>query len=536
VEGAPFATGFGRYRLVRRIASGGMGDVYRAVAQGLGDVEKAVAIKLLKPELAKDPDFVRMFEEEAKVSFLLGHTNVVQTFDVGRIDDRYFIAMELVDGMTLATLLDRCRGTLGQPLPFRHALTVASESLRGLDYAHRAKDGNGRALGIIHRDVSPTNVFVSSEGEVKVGDFGIALSALRSSRSRAGTVKGKLSYMPPEQLRGEPLDARADVYAVGAVLYEMLTMRAPFFGGGMELIPLVLEGIFPRPRERVPEIPEELEKIVLGAMAKDRENRPESAHAMRDRIERFAMSQGWPLSTSAFAEFVRRVGEEPETSDPGFGDALAREIRRVGGAPGQLSVFTSLADARILPSGTEVVHGPGPTPGALPHHLARGEAGPHQTADVPPLPRRGPAAAFVALGAAVLVVGGVTWFALAGEETTEVRVGPAPATSAPLSPATPTTALAFTARPTTSAPVSTQPATARTVPQGTARLTINSDPWAEVFLGRRSLGTTPIMSKEVPSGRHVLRLVHAPLGLEKTQVVTLEPGEARTLVIRLGAQ
>src|SRR5262245_22923414 len=179
---------FGRYRIVSRIAAGGMGEVYRAVAVGMGGIERPVAVKVMKKDLASEPGFVRMFEEEAKVSFLLVHGNVVQTYDVGRIDDRYFIAMELVDGMTLAALLERCR-RLEQPLPQRHVVHIATQALRGLDYAHRARDARGVPLGVVHRDVSPTNLFVSREGEVKIGDFGIAMSSLRSSRTLAGTIK-----------------------------------------------------------------------------------------------------------------------------------------------------------------------------------------------------------------------------------------------------------------------------------------------------------------------------------------------------------
>jgi serine/threonine-protein kinase len=527
LEESPFHSGFGRYRLVRRIAAGGMGEVYRAVATGLGDVEKPVAIKLLKPDLAKEPDFVKMFEEEAKVSFLLTHGNVVQTFDVGRIDDRYFIAMELVRGMTLAALLDRCRKTLGQPLPFRHALYVASEALRGLDYAHRAKDGNGRPLGIVHRDVSPTNLFVSEEGEVKVGDFGIALSSLRSSRSRAGTVKGKLSYMAPEQLRAEAVDPRADVYAMGAVLYETLTMRAPFVGGGMELIPLVLDGVFPRPRERVPEIPEPLEKLVLDAMAPKREERIASAHEFRDRIERLALSMGWSLSSGAFAEFVRKLSDDPEdTGSLPVGDPFAAELRRVAGGGGQLSVFTSLADAKLRPSSTEEL------PAGFKPDL--GPALPEVTADVGPPPRRARRAAIASIAAGLLLLGGAAFLALAGdgEEGAVTTARPAMAAPPPVTrvpTAAPVTVLPATLAPATAAVVTARPP----APRGTATLTISTDPWSSVTLDGRPLGVTPIIGREVPAGRHRLRLEHPPLGLSKDLVVVLEPGETKTIRERL---
>src|SRR5262245_47390444 len=165
-----------------------MGEVWRAVAEGPGGVEKAVAVKVIKPERARDPAFVRMFEEEAKVSFLLTHGNVVQTYDAGRVDNRYFIAMELVEGTTLERILARCR-KVGQPLPDRHVLYVAAEALSGLEYAHGARDAHGKPLGVVHRDISPSNLFVSRMGEVKVGDFGIAVSTLGERGTVAGTFK-----------------------------------------------------------------------------------------------------------------------------------------------------------------------------------------------------------------------------------------------------------------------------------------------------------------------------------------------------------
>ncbi len=305
---------FGRYRIVGRIAAGGMGEVYRAVAVGPGGVEKPVALKVMKPFLSDDPKFVQMFEEESKVSFLLVHGNVVQTYDVGKVDDRWFIAMEFVDGTTLEAVLERCR-KVGQPLAHRHAIYVAVEALRGLEYAYRAKDARGIALAVVHRDISPGNLFVSRAGEVKVGDFGIAQSSLGARHTVSGTLKGKIAYMSPEQCRGEALDARVDVYAMGVVLYEALTLRRPFKGSGPETIPSILAGDFPRPREINAEIPVTLESIVVSAMSKERDHRPGSAKALLESLEEFALRAGWSLSSSAFAEFVERLGEDPPTPE-----------------------------------------------------------------------------------------------------------------------------------------------------------------------------------------------------------------------------
>jgi serine/threonine protein kinase len=431
---------FGRYRIVGRIAAGGMGEVYRAVAIGPGGVEKPVALKVMKPFLSDDPAFVRMFEEESKVSFLLVHGNVVQTYDVGKVDDRWFIAMELVDGTTLDAILDKCR-TLEQPLPHRHAIYVAVEALRGLDYAQNAKDARGRALGVVHRDISPGNLFVSHSGEVKVGDFGIALSSLGARHTMAGTVKGKIAYMSPEQCKGEPLDGRVDVYAMGVVLYEALTLARPFKGSGPETIPSILAGQFPRPREIAPEIPVTLEAIVLSAMSVDRAERPATAEAFLESLEELALRAGWTMSSSAFADFVEKLGgapPAPEKEDRFLELTLGTEIERVD----EKQFSTKIA--RPAPR-------PGPTPPREP------------VAAAPSRSKRGRGAAIAA--GAVLVVAGA-WIATSSSPSEPVPAAPMTSASAPQTdspqPGTaepvPGSALVETAAPVSAAPATALPA------------------------------------------------------------------------------
>ncbi len=292
----------GRYRVLGRIAAGGMGEVYRATMESAGGVEKRVAIKLVRSELASDPAFAALFVDEARIAMSLSHANVVQSFDVGRIDDRWFLAMEDVDGVNLSVLIQLCKKTTGV-MPLGAALFVAVEALKGLDYAHRRKRSDGQPLGIVHRDVSPSNLLVSFEGEVKVADFGIAKTAHRTTGSMVGAVKGKVPYMAPEQLRAGAVDRRADLFAMGAVLYEMLTGQRRV-EGNMDAIPAVLDGKFPRPRELRPEIPEELEAIVMKALAADQNERYPSAAAMRQEIESFALRRGLMLSSSDLAELL----------------------------------------------------------------------------------------------------------------------------------------------------------------------------------------------------------------------------------------
>ena len=304
----------GRYRIQEHIATGGMGEVYRATpADGL---EKPIALKVIRPEVDADPSLRQMFESEARVALALSHANVVQTFEVARADGRLVLAMEHVDGLDASRLIRTMERVLGQPVPYRHVLKICIDALEGLDYAHRSRGPDGRPLGVVHRDISPGNILMSCEGEVKLADFGVAVSNVRSHRSMVGTLKGKLVYMAPEQLRAESLDARADVYSMGVVLYEMLTGRRPFVGNGASVIPDVLAGRFPTPREVRPELPTALEEIVLTAMAVDREQRFASAAVMGEWLREAAWQLGYVLSSIDLGAFVRSVREEARASMP----------------------------------------------------------------------------------------------------------------------------------------------------------------------------------------------------------------------------
>jgi len=332
-------------------------------------------------------------------------------------------------------------------------LHVATQALRGLDYAHRARDAAGAPLGVVHRDVSPANLFVSRSGEVKIGDFGIALSALRSSKTLAGTIKGKVAYMPPEQLRGEKLDPRADVYAMGVVLYEALTLRRPFDGTDAS-IPDILVGSCKRAAEVDPEVTTALDAIVMEAMRPHREDRPPSAAALCERLEEYALRSGWSLSPSAFAEFVTRLADEaqpalggPAAFAPGFA------FRRVEG-DGGLSVFATVAGARA-PEAPTVAATPAPiaagtpTVAATPAAVARADvpAPIPETRAGPPARSRSVAAILLALGAFVLLGGLVLAFSEGSEEASD----PGPQS------ATPTNDGVLVAKPRPEAPAAVTP-------------------------------------------------------------------------------
>src|SRR5215470_13007089 len=199
-----------------------MAEVFQAKSFGVEGFEKIIAIKRILPSMAEDGDFIGMFIDEAKIAGQLSHANICQIFELGRIADAHFIAMEYIWGKDLLQIQNRFR-KLKQPMPVPMACYVAAKVCEGLDYAHRKRDAQGKPLHIIHRDVSPQNVLVSYEGEVKIIDFGIAKAAVRSSRTQHGILKGKFSYMSPEQVRGLPIDRRSDLFAIGTLLWECLT-------------------------------------------------------------------------------------------------------------------------------------------------------------------------------------------------------------------------------------------------------------------------------------------------------------------------
>ena len=222
-------TPIGKYKLVRLIASGGMAEVYLARQAGAAGFEKLVCLKRILPHLARDRQFVEMFLNEARLAARLDHPNIVSIHDLGEANGNYFIAMEFIDGPSLRAVAKRAQER-GERLPIAEVVKIVSMAAGGLHYAHDLAGPDGKPLGLVHRDISPDNVLVHRNGMAKVVDFGIAKAANSSGMTRTGTLKGKVAYMPPEQLRGDALDRRADVFALGVVLYEMLGGKRPWEG------------------------------------------------------------------------------------------------------------------------------------------------------------------------------------------------------------------------------------------------------------------------------------------------------------------
>jgi len=297
-------TRFGKYELLERIGIGGMAEVFKAKIYGAEGFERLIAIKRILPNLIEDDDFVNMFVDEAKIAVRLSHPNIVGIDDLGKAEGTLFIAMEFVQGKDLRAVYDveQARGTT---TPIGIACHIVMKMCEALHHAHVATGPAGEPLQVIHRDVSPQNVLLSFEGEVKVADFGLAKARGRIVQTQAGVVKGKLAYMSPEQLRGEDIDHRVDVFGLGIVLYELLTGVRLFLGpSDMETLRRVYEAKVPPMQTVNPEIHPDLEAITRKALAKDRDHRYLTALELFEDLQSFVYGNGCYSGTSALRRYV----------------------------------------------------------------------------------------------------------------------------------------------------------------------------------------------------------------------------------------
>ncbi len=296
-------TFLGRYQLQKKIAVGGMAELYLAHVTGVGGFEKQVVVKRILPQLAESEELFRMFLDEARIAATLQHPNVVQIYDSCEEDGEYFMAMEYLDGTDLRTLR-KVLADQSMPLPWEHALYIIVNIAAGLHYAHEKRDFSGEPLGIVHRDVTPHNIFLTREGGIKLVDFGIAKAQGRMTETAIGTLKGKLTYMSPEQCKGKPIDRRSDIYSLGVILYELTTGRRLYRGKTeYELINEIVDEEVTKPSSFM-EYPSELETIVLRCLQKDREKRYQSARDIQADIENFAREYRLMFSTLSFASFL----------------------------------------------------------------------------------------------------------------------------------------------------------------------------------------------------------------------------------------
>jgi serine/threonine-protein kinase len=310
---------FGKYVLLDRIAVGGMAEIFLARQQGLEGFEKSVVIKRIRPHLGDKKSFVKMFLNEAKLAAQLTHPNIVTIHDLGMVGESYFIAMEYLFGRDMRRVIPKAE-SMGISFPIVYACKIASQVLEGLYHAHRKTDAEGQPLGIVHRDVTPENIFVSFDGGVKVLDFGIAKAANQVEMTRAGEIKGKLSYMSPEQCMGKPLDARSDIFSLGVVLYEWVTGFKLFTGeSDVAVLKSITDGKIYRPSYFKADVPEQIEAILMRALEKDRDQRYQSAWEMQYDLDKFLAGNEFTPSNQHLATFMKQL----------FADEMEDEKRRV---------------------------------------------------------------------------------------------------------------------------------------------------------------------------------------------------------------
>ena len=335
---------FGKYEILRRIASGGMAEIYLARASGIEGFEKLVVLKRILPQYADDEEFVSMFLDEARLAATLHHSNVVQVYDIGAVDGQYFLTMEFLHGQDGRQLM-KAVAQRGGALPLEHALSIVMSVCSGLHYAHD-QVVDGKPLGLVHRDVSPQNVLITYDGGVKLLDFGIAHATSRLTQTRGSSLKGKVAYMSPEQCGGFPLDRRSDVFSTAILLWELTTGRRLFTGDSdFEVMRKLREDDPPRPSAVSFAYPLALERIVLKGLKRNRDERYASAEEMLLDLEAFAREARLPISALQLSRYMRELfkdqidawnrqqrGElEPAAPPPPPGDEVARTETSVPG-------------------------------------------------------------------------------------------------------------------------------------------------------------------------------------------------------------
>jgi serine/threonine protein kinase len=488
---APRLQRYGRYVLVDRLGAGGMAEVFRSVVIGPEQFERVVVVKRILPHLTENPSFVKMFIDEATLCGRLSHPNIIQVYEFGREEGQYFIAMEYLEGLNLANVLGDM-AERAENVPVNLAADVLRQTCLGLGYAHALAGADGKPLNIIHRDVTPSNIMISYAGAVKILDFGIARVAnmARVSSTDAGQVKGKSSYLAPEQVRGAPFDHRVDIFAAGIVLHETLTGRRLFKGANpVHTLELIEKLPVPPPSRLNKAVPARLDEIVLRALERDPDRRYQSALEMAEDLESFLIENRY--SSQDVGRFMRSLFA---------GDMLAgaamphEEIRALASAPvptvettPPVAVTTELTPAPRPPSSGGL-----PAMGSPPVSLANWPGGGAV---------RGRRALLVVAAVGALLVGAAATLLL---------------------------------RPAAQTAGETRPAVSTAPPPATVTLSLTSDPSAaEVYRAGQAqpLGRTPL-SVTMPFGHTPVELMIAKDGFVPAQL-TVIPDQSRPFLVSL---
>ncbi|HJK96761.1 MAG TPA: serine/threonine-protein kinase [Polyangiaceae bacterium LLY-WYZ-14_1] len=500
-------TPFDDYLLIGALGRGGMAEVHLALQDGPRGFRKLVVIKRLLPHLADEPGVVQMFLDEARLAARLEHPHVVRTEKVGEAEGRHFIAMEYLDGEPVSRIMREVTRQ-GARIPLPLAARIGADALDGLAYAHGATDYDGTALGVVHRDVSPQNLFVTYQGMTKLLDFGIAKAATQEGQTRTGFVKGKFGYLAPEQARGGEVDARADLFGMGVVLWEILAGKRLFKGrSDAETLEKNLFGEVPDLRELAPDVPHDLAQVVMAATAKRPGDRPETALEMKRVLERYALTNTEEAVRPRLVEFVEaRFGGRRAQQQ----EMIKRCVAEVEGGlrssspPGRSSMPPPVpAGARSGSSSAAAAARPsGP-------RSRDGFSGITEEVSLSAL-RAPPSRRWMLIGAGaaaalVVAVGLVLGVGRSGDGAPGPGGDPAPPGGA--------------AREPVAAGAAEAPGAA------TGTLTLTTIPAAQVTIGDRLLGTTPLRGVELPAGRHRLTLTDPASGTAMDYEVSVPPGE-----------
>jgi serine/threonine-protein kinase len=510
-------TRLGRYELLGLLATGGMGEIHLARLAGEADFAKVVVVKRLLPELCRDPAFVAMFLEEARLASRLAHPNVCEVFDLGRDGAEHFIAMPYLVGLAATGLLARPR-TSDRRGELRVVGGVIAQACAGLHHAHQLVDDRGAALHLVHRDVSPSNLFVTTAGVVKLLDFGIAKVRGGDAATALGTIKGKYPYMSPEQVRGDELDRRSDLFSLGIVLFELATHQRLFKRPSDYLTAkAILEEPLPRADATDPAIPAEVADVIARALARDRGDRFTDAHALGDALTAALAPLGGPATPVEIAAALAADHDEELTAQ------RTRQARVVAAAAARGAGSPAGTDHGDHAHGAPGTLGGGAASAAIHRDVPRAEPAPSAVvtrALTPRRPsrRRAPrailiAGALVGVGAALAVVAGA--FDGCNDAPPPARPSVAIAATTPDAaldlaagaPPTPDAARgsALDAPP----PEIEMPVdrTTRRPPPGL--LSVDSTPYATIFVDGHRLGLTPLLRLPLTAGHHRLRAVLA---------------------------
>ena len=324
---------FEKYLLLDKIATGGMAELYRAKITGVQGFEKLVAIKKVLPHLVCEEDLINSFIDEAKLAAYLQHQNIVQIHDFGNKNGNYFIAMEYLFGKDLRFIIQKSK-QMNLPVSLENALYIASKICEGLYYAHNLKDFHGESLNIIHRDIGPQNIFITYDGQVKIIDFGIAKAAIQDTTTQGCMIKGKVAYMSPEQAMGKTIDHRSDIFAIGIILYEMVTYKRMFEGDTIQVYDNVRKAIFEPPESANPDLPPSLYKILNKALVKDPEERYQSADEMNADLEKSISQHSFLTTDRSLSQYMKNLFKEDTNAEElAMRDAALLDLEEKPDAP-----------------------------------------------------------------------------------------------------------------------------------------------------------------------------------------------------------